>query len=217
MAASFALGCETKWGPHFEWEKRWKISKQHIPALEDLRHDHGERFLNVWIGSSGRLAKGNGQLETKILAIWSRDLALILYVTFVADHELRHRLGVGVSPNLMQPRLHVPKRLTVRDIVHNCNTVSTSIIGRSNRTKSLLPRSIPLTASGFEKKGRGYRTIWSLINFPSTSSVRTRCRVRTYVNLIFSKVLPLRFKSRTYKVDSDRRDETIWKWIILPH
>lgn len=68
---------------------------------------------------------------------------LVLHITLVSDKQLVDTLG-GVSVDLLEPLLHVVERIHVGDIVHDTDTVGTTVVRRCDGTETFLASGIPL-------------------------------------------------------------------------
>lgn len=71
------------------------------------------------------------------------DNLLIRHIALVAYEKLVDTLG-GVSVNLLEPLLDVVEGIHVGNIVDDADAVSTSVVGGSDGSESLLASSVPL-------------------------------------------------------------------------
>ena len=67
----------------------------------------------------------------------------ILHITLVTHKQLVDTLG-GIAIDLLEPLLHIVEGIHVSNIIHDADTMSTSIVRRSNGAEPLLARSVPL-------------------------------------------------------------------------
>jgi hypothetical protein len=109
------------------------------------------------------------------------DSLLISKITLVTNQKLVDSFS-GISINFLQPLLNVAESFLVCDIVDNDDTVSTSVVGGSDGSETLLTSSIPLKNSikcyqrgMVDSTGRlkhAQLTICNFTVFPSNSIVR---------------------------------------------
>lgn len=71
------------------------------------------------------------------------DDLLVSHIALVADEQLVDALG-GVSVNLLQPLLHIVEGIHIGNIVDDADTVSATVVGRSDGTETLLASGVPL-------------------------------------------------------------------------
>lgn len=67
------------------------------------------------------------------LGLLELDLSFIGQITFITNQKLMN-IFAGITINFLQPFLNVIKSLLARYIVHNDDTVGTSIVGGGDRS-----------------------------------------------------------------------------------
>jgi NADH:ubiquinone oxidoreductase subunit K len=73
------------------------------------------------------------------LSLLILNLTLIGQIALVTDKELVNVLA-SISVNLLQPFLNVVERLEVCDVVNDDDTVSTSVVGRSDGSEEKMKK-----------------------------------------------------------------------------
>ncbi len=78
----------------------------------------------------------------KLHALFSRDLAFLFQVALVSHQNLAHTL-VCKSIDLMHPLSHIVEGLSVCNVVHNYNALSTSVVRGGQCSESFLSGGVP--------------------------------------------------------------------------
>ena len=107
-----------------------------VPSL-DLRSHRHEGLLDIGGGLSGRLEELNAKGVGELSSLFGGNGSSGFEITLVADEQLVHVLG-SVPVDLVQPLLHVVERLKVGHVVHDDDTVSSSVVGRGDGSESFL-------------------------------------------------------------------------------
>ena len=82
---------------------------------------------------------------------------------------------MGILPvDFVKPLLHIVERFSIGDVIHNNDTVSSTIVAAGDGAETFLTGSVPLINVSVMKANdkNEYPTIWSLMVFPSNSTVR---------------------------------------------
>ena len=104
---------------------------------------HGlEGLFNVMRVLGRCLEKLNAVLVSHSFSLLISNNLLALHVGLVTNQQFINRL-IRIPINLTQPMLNVLKRLTIRNIVHYNNAMSTSIVRTRNSPEPLLTSSVP--------------------------------------------------------------------------
>lgn len=104
---------------------------------------HGEKGLfNIGRGLGRSLQKLNAKGIRKLLSLLGRNDTLGGQIGLVTNQKLVHIL-TGISINFMQPLLYIVEGLIVSHIIHNNDTMSTTVIRRCDCTETFLSSGIP--------------------------------------------------------------------------
>ena len=79
---------------------------------------------------------------SELLAFFRRNLSLICEIIFVSYKDSRD-IVVRMLLNFIHPVVNRFVRLFVSCVIHDNNSVSSFVVGRSNRLESLLTCSVP--------------------------------------------------------------------------
>ena len=108
----------------------------------DLR-GHGKKCLfHIGAGLGRRFEELNAKRVSEFLALFGADNALRRQIRLIADQQFVDILR-SVSVNFMQPLFDIVEGLSVGDVIYDDNAVSAAIVGGRDRSKALLPGSIP--------------------------------------------------------------------------
>lgn len=111
-------------------------------ALLDLT-GHGQESLLDIAGVLGRrLEEGNSQAISKLLGDSVLDDLLVRHIALVAYEQLVDAVG-GIAVNLLKPLLDVVEGIHVGDIVHDADTVGTTVVRASDGSEAFLASGIP--------------------------------------------------------------------------
>ena len=111
--------------------------------LLDLRCHSNESIFDIASTLSRSLDEGDAKGVGKLLSGSSINLPFVLKVTLVTDEQTINVL-TSETINLAKPLLHAGEGLGVSDIIHNDDTMSTTVVTASDSTETLLASSIPL-------------------------------------------------------------------------
>lgn len=104
-------------------------------------HGH-EGLLDVGVGLSGGFKERNTKLIRESLGSFVVDLATVHLIALVTNKELGD-VGAGIAVNLREPNLDVVEGLSLSDIVHDDDTVSTTVVSGGDGAETILTGSIP--------------------------------------------------------------------------
>ena len=173
--------------------------------LLDLRRHRDESVLDVACALGRSLDEGDVQRVRKLLCGGSLDLPLVLKITLVADEQTVHVLACETL-NLREPLLHAGKGLSVGDIVHDDDTVRSTVVAAGDSAEPLLTGSIPLL---FINKHNNN----TIINCATSPRGREREREKKTNDLKLDG-LAVELDSADLKVDTDSRDVALSVGII---
>ena len=86
--------------------------------------------------------------STYFFSLLCSNLSSFIKVTLISDNILKS-FFIHILLNLLEPVLHIIKRLLISNIVHNYYTVSTSIVAACDCFEAILTSCIPLSYNKF--------------------------------------------------------------------
>jgi len=111
-------------------------------ALLDLTGHRHESILDIGRVLCGRLEEGNADRTGEFLGRLRLHLPLGCEVALVADKQLVDILRC-IPINLVQPRLHVFKRLGVGGVINDDDAVRPPVVAAGDRAEALLASRVP--------------------------------------------------------------------------
>jgi len=112
------------------------------PVLDLFGHGQ-ERLFNVSCVLCGRLEEWNRKLIREFLGNAVFDNFLVRQIRLIPNEQLINAFR-RVSINFLQPLLHICKRIVVRNVVNDDDTVGPPVVRRSDCPEAFLACCIPL-------------------------------------------------------------------------
>jgi hypothetical protein len=104
-------------------------------------HSH-EGLLNVGISLGRGFKERDAKLISESLGSLVVNATAVSLITLVANEKLSN-VRTGIAVNLREPDLDVVEGLSLGNVVNDDNTMSTAVVGGSNRAETILTSSVP--------------------------------------------------------------------------
>ncbi len=108
----------------------------------DLARHREKGLFDIGARLGRRFQKFDAERVRKLLTLLGANHSFSCQIGLVADQKLVDVFGC-VSVNFVQPLLNVRERFSVRHVVHDNNSVRTTVVRRSNGSETLLSCGIP--------------------------------------------------------------------------
>ena len=124
-----------------------------MKALLDLTRHSCKSLLDICFALCRNFKKRNIILPSQLFSLLSRDLPLLLHITFIPHKQLIHilrgksksyQLFICLLLNFLHPHPHAVKSLFFSHVIHDNNPMGSPIVARRKRPEPLLPRCVPL-------------------------------------------------------------------------
>ena len=108
----------------------------------DFLHDYSEDFIDVFVILRRHIVVAQSEVLRECLCFSCLNSSLVCQITFVSNKE-HGDVSLAVFGDAFHPTIDVPKRLFIRDVKRNDDSLRLFVKRQRQRLKSLLSCSVP--------------------------------------------------------------------------